>query len=408
MQRWLSFVKYLREFGIEPIVYIPENPRYPIQDAGLQKEVPDDLLILKQKVNEPYKLAGLLSKKKTKQISRGIITEKQPSPIEKLLLYIRGNFFIPDARVGWVKPSVAYLNDYLKEHAIDVVITTGPPHSLHLIGLELQRLQQIKWIADFRDPWTTIHYHKSLRLSNKSELKHRNLETKVLKNADHIIVTSRGTAKEFSEKTKKPITVITNGYEKFETKQLPVDSKFTIAHIGSLLSERNPELLWKVLSELVSEDEDFGKNLQIILAGAVSGDVLSSISNYKLDTYLENRGYVSHNEARKLQQAAQLLLLIEMDRKETKAIIPGKLFEYLAAERPILALGPKGSDIEPILAESKSGCFFNYSEEKELKVQLMNYFKSYQDGNLKINPVDIDQYSRRSLTEKLSMLIKAL
>ncbi|MGB1309384.1 MAG: glycosyl transferase family 1, partial [Oceanihabitans sp.] len=132
VQRWLKFVKYLPDFNVQPIVYIPKNPNYPIIDSSLLSEVNSTTTILRQPIKEPYKLAKLFSKKKTKSISKGLITEsKRQTFIEKLLLFIRGNFFIPDARKSWVNPSVNFLSKYIKENKIETVITTGPPHSLH-------------------------------------------------------------------------------------------------------------------------------------------------------------------------------------------------------------------------------------------------------------------------------------
>jgi len=139
VQRWLKFVKYLPDFNIEPHVYIPENPTYPLLDEKLLSEVSDKAIIIKQPIFEPYGLASVFSKNKTKKISSGIIpNQKKQSFVEKAMLWIRGNVFIPDARVFWVKPSVKFLKHYLQDHQIDTIITTGPPHSLHLIGLQLK------------------------------------------------------------------------------------------------------------------------------------------------------------------------------------------------------------------------------------------------------------------------------
>lgn len=207
VQRWLKFVKYLKDFDIEPIVYIPENPHYPITDNSLVDEIPEGIKILKHPIKEPYGLAKLFVKQKTQTISSGIIPKKKLSTIEKLMLYVRGNFFIPDGRVGWVKSSVKYLNDYLIENPVDVIITTGPPHSLHLIGKELKNQTQTPWIADFRDPWTTIGYHKELRLTKASQKKHKQLECEVLQSADCILVTSPTTKNEFEAITQKPVEV---------------------------------------------------------------------------------------------------------------------------------------------------------------------------------------------------------
>ena len=406
VQRWLNFVKYFREFGIEPIVFVPENPHYPLVDTTFEADVPNDIEILKQPINEPYKFAKVLSKKKTSQISSGIISETTPSFIEKLLLFIRGNFFIPDARVGWVKPSVTFLKKYLSENTIDTIITTGPPHSLHLTGLQLQTETKIPWIADFRDPWTTIHYHKSLRLTKASEKKHKKLEADVLQNADLITVTSPKTKKEFQEITQKPIEVITNGYEIKEKITAILDAKFTLVHVGSLLSERNPIALWEVLSELVKENIEFATDFQLTLAGTISDHVVKSIKQYGLSDNLKLSGYVSHSEALQMQHNAQVLLLLEIDRPETRAIIPGKLFEYFAAKRPIIALGPKGSDMEQLISETESGQFFMYSEKEQLKSSILELYSEYKKGTLSVVSKNTSKYSRRNLTKHMAEIIQ--
>ena len=405
VQRWLKFVKYFREFGVEPIVYAPENPNYPLIDENFASEIPSDIEVLKQPINEPYRFAKLFSKKKTKQMSSGIISKKEISAVEKLMLYVRGNFFIPDARVGWVKPSVKLLSKYIAENPVDVVITTGPPHSLHLIGMQLQKDLNVKWIADFRDPWTTIHYHKSLRLNKASERKHKALEASVLKAADIITVTSPTTKKEFEMITETPIEVITNGYDISGKIDFEMDSKFSISHIGSLLSERNPEFLWKVLAEICREDTSFKNDLQLKFAGAVSDDVKQSLENFQLMENCEVLGYVSHSEALRLQHKSQVLLLVEINSAETRAIIPGKLFEYLAAKRPIIALGPKESDIEGIINETKSGKFFSYWDDDELKTEILQLYKDFKNGELKIASEGIEKYSRRELTRQMASLI---
>lgn len=412
VQRWLKFVKYFREFGVEPIVYAPENPNYPLvdenfsdQSTGAASEIPSDIEIIKQPISEPYRFAKLFSKKKTKQISSGIISKKEASALEKLMLYVRGNFFIPDARVGWVKPSVVFLSKYLAENPVDVIITTGPPHSLHLIGMQLQKKMNLKWIADFRDPWTTIHYHKSLRLSKASERKHKALEAAVLKAANLITVTSQTTKKEFEIITNSPIEVITNGYDISKPMDYELDSKFSISHIGSMLSERNPEVLWKVLAKICKENRDFKNDLHLKFAGAISDEVKKSLQDFELESNCSFLGYVSHSEALKLQCQSRVLLLVEINSSVTRAIIPGKLFEYMAARRPIIALGPKQSDMEAIINETKSGSFFNYWEEEGILVEILRLYASYKSGNLGISSEGIEKYCRRELTKQMALLI---
>jgi hypothetical protein len=406
VQRWLKFVKYLPDCGVQPIVYIPENPTYPIIDDNLVKEVSEKAIIVKHKIFEPYQLASFFSKNKTKKMNSGIIpNQKKQSFLDKIFLWIRGNLFIPDARVFWVKPSVAFLEKYILENNIDTIVTSGPPHSLHLIGLALKQKLNVKWVADFRDPWTTIGYHKSLRLSNYAAKKHKDLEYKVLNTADTIIVTSNTTKTEFQAISTKPIAVITNGYDAENVEKQELDSKFSLAHIGSFLSERNPKLLWETLVELINEIPDFKSHLEIKLIGAVSQEVLDTISEFDLNSYLNNLGYVSHSEAIAHQRKSQVLLLIEINSEVTKSIIPGKLFEYLVSGRPIIAIGPNGSDFAEIITSTNTGVFFDYSEKTKLKAVLLGFYHQFLEGKLQSNGIGLHQYSRKSLTEKLVKLL---
>ncbi len=406
VQRWLNFVKHLPKQKVHPIVYIPSNPSYPIIDSEINNELPKGIDIISQPIFEPYSWANKLSSSDAKTISKGIIPEqKKQDWKQKLLLWIRGNLFIPDARKFWVKPSVKFLEEYIKTNQIETIITTGPPHSVHLIGLQLKQKLDLRWIADFRDPWTTIGYHKKLKLSRWAKKKHQNLELKVLKKADDLITTSWGTKKEFEAKTKTPITVITNGFEAKNLPEVTLDKEFSLSHIGSLLSERNPINLWKSLSELINENVDFSNDFKLNLAGVVSENIVHSIHKYGLEKHLNLLGYISHSDALQLQRKSQVLLLIEINSEITKAIIPGKLFEYLQSGRPILGIGPKEADFNMIISETQSGSFFNYDEKEFLKSQIVSYYKNFKAGKLLANTKEINQYSREALTASLAKLI---
>lgn len=410
VQRWLKFVKYLPEFGIEPIVFIPENPNYPIHDESILQEVPQNLTVLKTPIKEPYGWASALSRKRTKQLSSGIVTKPEnQSLLQKLMLYIRGNCYVPDARVAWVKPSVKYLTTYLKENDIGTIITTGPPHSLHLIGLKLKAIvPNLQWIADFRDPWTTIGYHSKLRMTENTQKKHLDLERSVLQNADHIVVTSPTTKTEFEAKTHRPVSVITNGYDLAENTKESLNNKFTITHVGSLLSGRNPEALWSAISQLIKDDASFAASFQMVFAGVVSPEIIASLKSFKLEDKLVLKGYVSHQKAIELQQNANILLLIEIDDPETKSILPGKLYEYLAARRPILAVGPKYSDIEGIVKQTEAGVFCTYNQQEQLSAFIKKEFAIFKQGLVSKTSGDIKGFHRKELTHLLSNLLYKL
>ncbi len=411
VQRWLYFAKYLLEFEIQPVVFVPKNPDYPIGDSSLEKEISEQIEIIRYPILEPYALAKRFSKKSTEDMSKGVFPKSEnQSLLQKGLLWVRGNCFVPDARVLWVKPATLFLKKYIQENHIGTVITTGPPHSVHLIGLGLKKSLGVKWMADFRDPWTSIGYHSKLKLNRAAVKKHLKLEQQVLDTCDVVLTTSKGTQEHFLEKTNNTVKVVTNGYEPAE-KNVPVilDLKFTISHIGSLLSDRNPKILWEVLGELVREEKKFANQFKLQLAGVVSEEVLKAIDENGLTPYLDNKGYVDHSEALEMQKSSQLLLLIEIDSEETKQIIPGKLFEYLKANRPILGLAPKGSEVASIIETSGSGVVFNYDQKEDVKTHLYNSFRLFEKSLLKVsNTSGIEKYTRRSLTGQLATEIKEL
>jgi glycosyltransferase involved in cell wall biosynthesis len=403
VQRWLKFVKYLQDFGIEPIVYTVANPKYPILDASLENEIPNNVIVLKQPIWEPNNLLSLFKKKKTQQ-SAGFLNPN-PTFFGKLVQYIRANYFIPDARKFWVKPSVKYLKKYLQEHKIDAIITSGPPHSLHLIGLELKKELDIKWISDFRDPWTEIDYFEQLPLTRKSIQIHQKLEKEVVGKSDAVLVIGK-TMKEKFNKLSNNIHVLTNGFDDdIISYKLEQDKKFTITHVGLMNADRNPISLWKAISEICKENIDFAKEYQIQFVGKIALEVLDSLEKHQIKNVVDV-GYVSHQEVITYQQKAQVLFLPVNNVKSAKGIITGKIFEYLQAKRPILAIGPINGDLAEIIKETNSGIVVGFEDVENLKKEILTMYNSFKSGVLKSNSKNIEQYHRRNLTEKLADIIK--
>ncbi len=402
VQRWLKFVKYLRDFNIEPIVFTADDPEYAIKDESLFEEIPRKLEVLKQKIWEPNKLMG-----KGKRTSAGFLSPR-PTFFGQIAHYIRANYFIPDARKYWIKPSVIFLKAYLKNSDVDIIITTGPPHSLHLIGLELKRILPIKWIADFRDPWTEIDYFHQLPLTKKSLAKHKELEEEVIQNADAVLVVG-DTMRSKMEALNKNIHVITNGFDGEISKfQNDLDKKFTITHIGMMNADRNPKMLWKVLKDLMLNDPDFEANFQLRLVGKISPAILKDIQFYDLENCVSIVDYLPHKEVLEVQRLSQVLLLVVNNVPSAKGIITGKIFEYLQAKRPILAIGPKNGDLAKIINSTKSGEIVGFEDSDDLKSVILDYYNSYKTGDLNINSDNIEQYHRKNLTKQLSQVIKNL
>lgn len=410
VQRWLKFVKYFRDFGWEPVLYIPENPEYPERDESLVKDVPSEITILRQSVWEPYflykKLAG---RRRDEKISPAFLSENRPNRlVENLSVWIRGNFFIPDARMFWIRPSVRFLLRYLADHPVDVIVSTGPPHSLHMIAQALSLRLNLPWLADFRDPWTNIDFYGQLKLSGFADRKHRRFERNVLQNATAVTVISNSMAEDFNRILVRNYEVITNGFDEEDityTPKLHLDSKFTLAHIGTLVRTRNPESLWIALTRLLSIHPEIKNVLEIKLVGKVDYTVIASIEDHGLTPYLNHIPYLPHDKAVMVQRQAQVLLLIINETPNAKMILTGKFFEYLAARRPILCIGPLDGDAAEILRNTKAGLISDYGDSSALEKQLLRYFQSYREGQLECSGIGIESYSRKHLTGIMSAIL---
>jgi len=401
VQRWLYFVKYLHEFGIEPIVFTADNPNYPIIDKDLANNIPPQTEIIHQRIWEPNSLLG----KKNKKTAAGFL-QQNPSKIQKLTQYIRANYFIPDARKFWISPSVRKLKKYLKQHPVDWIITTGPPHSVHLIGQKLKKQTNTKWLADFRDPWTEIDYFHQLPLTKKSLKKHHFLEQKILSNADLVTVVGNVMHEKYAA-INPNCAVISNGFDDNGVgEKTDLDSLFTLTHIGMLNADRNPSIFWKTISEIVDENQEFASKLKINLIGKIADEVKESIRKYDIEKYISYTNYIPHNSVLKHQKKSQVLLLFINQVPYAKGIITGKVFEYLQAQRPILALAPIDGDLATIINKSKSGKVIAFDDLVSLKSTILSYFELYLKDNLQVASKNISIYHRKNLTEQLAELLK--
>ncbi len=411
VQRWLKFAKYLPEYGWEPVIYTPENPSYPLTDESLMKDVPEGIEIVKTKIWEPYQLAEKLNKSNKKFKAGQFDVGKNQSWKSRLSIWVRGNFFIPDARVFWVKPSVKFLEKYLKENKIDVVVTSGPPHSLHLIGLNLKKqLPDLKWIADFRDPWTEISYYKHLKLTGRSDKKHRKLESEVFKNADITLATSYTDAENFRKNGANAVC-ITNGFDETDARAKSSDTsateeKFTLSYIGVLEQLRNPENLWQALNDLVETNPEFATNFMLKFAGRIDDKILHALENSALKSHISNLGYLSHDKAVEEMEKSSLLIITNFPNDTSKGIIPGKIFEYLATGKQIISFGPREADVSTILNETKAGKHFSYHDAETVKTFILEEFQLWKNGDHIKNSQDIAQFSRRNLTKQLAAVLE--
>lgn len=412
VQRWLKFVKYLPQFGWNPIIYTPENGEMPVIDHSLLKDIPQDITILKTPIWEPYEwYKKFVGAGKSEKINTGFLTEKKkPGFAEKIAVWIRGNLFIPDARRYWIKPSVKFLLDYLKSNPVDVIVSTGPPHSMHMIALKVTQQTGIKWVADFRDPWTNIDYYKDLMLSASADKLHHQMEKDVVTKADEVIVVGNTMKQEFESQFNRKIHVITNGFDTtdFPVQQISATKDFVIAHVGTLVRTRNPLALWEAINSLGNNKDELKQHLRLRLTGKVDISVKKAIADHDLEDVTDYVDYLSHDKVVLEQMNATILLLVLNDTPNSKGILTGKLFEYIASGRPILAIGPVDGDAATILKESGAGVCFDFKDVKGIKNYLTEMYTKYMSGTLNRNNKSVDKWSRLELTRQLSSLLDTI
>lgn len=405
VQRWVKFVKYLPAEGWEPVVFAPLNADYPSLDPSFEAEVPASVEVLRGPIREPYaayrKLTGAKSTEVT-EISSGPKTFKQ-----RLSLWIRANLFVPDPRVGWVRPSVKRLRKYLKEHPVDAIVTTGPPHSVHLIGRKLHRKLGIPWVPDFRDPWSRMYYLKHLPMSALSWKRLRAMEQSVLDESSAVLACTPLMQEEFQAQTRTPVADITNGYdeEDFAGPAPEPDGYFNLTHTGLFAADGNPLLLWKVLGEMAAGNPQLMASLRIRLVGKVDREVLEAISAAGIIDNVISLGYCDHATAVREQRSASVLLLPLRNDPQYRPILPGKLFEYLAARRPVLGIGQPDGAMARVLSSTEAGVTLDWADEEGLRTFLAAAWHTHCHGGIPATAGDIGPYSRRATAHALAELL---
>jgi glycosyltransferase involved in cell wall biosynthesis len=412
VQRVLKFAKYLPEFGWQPIILTVQDGEYPAIDESLVKEVPQDCDVFRTNSIEPNsiykKITGI---KKDQKIPVAILAEKNLNWIKKISNWIRLNVFIPDAKIGWKPFAVNKGKQIINELKPDLIFSSSPPPTVHLIAKSLKQYSNLKWVADLRDPWTDIYYYHNLKKSKISTQLDMNLELSVFKTADQLCTVSKDLVNIF--KNKKPdidINIITNGYDPEDLPKIRNNekyNKFTIAYAGKLNNQQNPINLWRALQNLINKNDSFAQEFQIVFMGNFSETIHKSIKEYNLSSHLNDLGYVSHNIALKNLLKSYIKLLIIPDTNNNKGIITGKLFECLATEGFVLGLGSKDGDAAKILDETKAGQMFEYSDDLEQKILLL--YEEWKAGiKLEIDRTKIEKYTRKNLTKDLANIFDQL
>ncbi len=425
VQRWVKFAKYLPQEGWQPVVYTPENPEQLAVDASLAAEVPDEAEIVRKRIFEPYSFYRRLlngSGHSREAVEVNPVNAQNKSFVQKAAMWVRGNFFRPDPRCLWIRPSVRFLKKYLAEHPVDLIVSTGPPQSMHIIGMKLARATGLPWIADFRDPWTKIFYFKHLAMSRRTVRWHERMEKKVLDGADCVVAVSPLVQEEFRKMTLTPVELVTNGFDECDFDgagpygSSPDDGSgssangsggdFVLTHTGLFAADGNPTVLWEVLAEKCADDRAFAKALKIKLIGKTDVQITGAIEAAGLGDCLIDMGYQPHDKAIEEQRGASLLILPLRKEPEYKAVLPGKLFEYMASMRPVLGIGQPDGAMAMILKQTGTGVVLDWNDREALREHVNDCWQKHLSGTLTTDGADISQFTRRNLTKRMVELFE--
>ncbi len=403
VQRWLKFANYLEELGWHPVILTPENPQFDMKDESLEQEVNENIEVLRIPIWEPYQLFQKL--KGTKNLTQGN-TSGSVSPVAK---FIRGNFFLPDPRVFWRRPAVRFMKEFLKNRHIDFMITTGPPHSMHLIGLSLKRKFKIPWLADFRDPWSDWDMLDEFHTSGPARSIHRKMEKKVADAADVLLTVSQTWAENLERRYGKPVAVITNGFDTadFKSSESETPNRFILAHFGLINQFRHAPAFWNALGNLCNQDPAFREELKVDLYGVMDPEIESYIKDWdESGNHVWIHGSVSHKEVIEKYRNAAVVLMFMNKSVNARGHIPGKLFEYLSARKPILALGDPEGDAARIIRDSGAGVVVRWDDQESIQNTLQSLFKAFGNNSLPVpDNESVRKFSRKELTQQLVSLL---
>ncbi len=416
VQRVLKFIKYLREFEIEPVVLTVQNGDFPTRDESLLQDIPSDIKIYRTKIFEPYILYRKLTGKPP---DAPVDVNNIPKPGEKrtfaeqLAEFVRSNFFIPDARIGWLPIAKKHALKIIDIEKIDCLYSSSPPYTTALIAKSLAKKIRLPWIAGFRDPWTgflstPVRYGLAKKIDE-------HLERSVYQSCDIMEVAWAGIGKDFQKKypeiDSNKIVHIENGFDDADipTLTFPRNERFTITYTGSMYGKRSPKPFLDAVKSLIAQGDIDPKKIKLNFIGRFGANLLPLFEDEGLYGTVEVNGYMPHSESVKALLKSDALLLVVDDAEGSEEIVPGKVYEYIGTSRPVITLALEGA-IASLIRETNAGMVANFRNSAEIESVVRYYYRAFWNGEKlwQGNSNAIKKYTRREATRKLADLVKRL
>ena len=399
----LKIIKHLPSLGWQPLVLTVDEDTFTQKDDTFISEIPSEVKVIRAKSYEPFDIyKRVTGKSKDDQIiASETISPKNKGIAHRLSIWIRMNIFIPDARVGWYFPAVKAGLNFIKKEKVNVIVSIGPPHTTHLIGKKISSKLSLPHIPVFIDPWVDISYYRNFKRNSITLSIDNRLEKSVLQNAASIVFVTDTMKMDYEKKypfIKEKSNVLYWGYSEEDFHQISdsptkrISDEEIILHAGNIFDYQNPEKFWKTIKLEI----DKGRKLKVKFIGTVAPEIKQSITNSGLDSFIEYKGFLPYNEViREMMNASYLLVCATEPRH-----VPGKLFEYLRAGKPIIAFGDGNDEVKRILNDADAGMMFGYNESGEEFFRKLSTFKT--DFNF------IKKFERKSITENFAELINLI
>lgn len=418
VQRVLKHVKYLPEFGWQPIVFTVSNGQFPARDESLIKQIPKSTIVEKFEIFEPYdyyrKLTG---KKPGDAIDVNVIKKEgqKTSFKEKIAEFIRATFFIPDARAMWLLNAGKQLDKVFNKYKIDAIYSSSPPYTCSMIAKKAKKKSRLPWVAGFRDPWT--EFISSPNRWFLPAMIDRRFEFSVFNQADAVECAWVGIIKDAIKKYPKldssKFFHVPNGFDSsdFPVVEQSKNDKFTLTYTGSMYGRRNPESLFKAIELLLSQKLLESNNLHLRFVGRFGAEVQEMFDKATFKDSIEIVNYVPHSKSIEYLLKSDALLLVVDESKESEEIVPGKVYEYIGVKVPIIAIGPNHSAIADLLAETGSGKIAHQTEVEKIAdifMEYYNFWNSSSDTSFTPNYDIINKYERKNATRELSNLLNSM